>query len=1027
MSARVLVARRDSAPPRPFRRSRCTQPRPLSWRLDRTASRYVRQLAALGEAIPRDSGGGPARIVLADARAIPRELGPVDGVLTSPPYPGVYDYLAFTPPQSGLAEHVARGAGEVKAFGGESGQGVGEIGEIGSRAERSALESDSAGGCFSDRWQADTVKWLTAAAAVLRPGGRMALLIGDDSGINCLESITSAAAAVSRSAPSHALDVLASASLNTQATRPWARQASRGRGYRREHTILLEKRCSTEGRCTTDGRARTIPPTMRLTKEAESGEPTMQRTEETTPWPAPTPISHLHATTSAHVHVVGVVARRRMLSKRLAFVDLHAEEQEDGTALGGEASGASVQLLVRTGDAGGVGLDRDIWRHELMPGSRLAVLGVLGAEATSRPPPPSPPAAPSAPTTPSPPASPSPPAVSPPTRTLIASEIRLRHVAPSEQGVGCFVAAVHAAILAPADALAPLTDACVASAPAQRAAAAELARQLLHPTSRVAGVTREDDKAHTERVRELAALLATASSPRVVALARSGGGHAHVGLVDGRQVAALAFLYDDRTSAGAGAVVGAGANREQGGRDAGEAQLMTERALSPQAGTILRLAREAGGTLAASAALGAPPLSIASALRDGAFATGAGGWVTLEGHVVSRMRVASDLARGGESAEGAEPAEGGSSAEPAAAAVLLSLSDAPAGWRSRPPRVLAPTGDRRPDASEAAGGRPQLRCLLHPALILTCADAPDADARAADAPDTDFALGDARLRTFAELAAQGARVRLAGRWAPRAAATPEAPPLLIVFAIRLERCSGVKRVVRAALDALADGRLTNAEAARALAIPGDLEATPLTRAIVRGDSRAARAWRAAELSAGLRLADPAAALRSEAARKVIDEFDGFRQRYPIRPLALGAEAVPLPSSAPPSRRVTSGTPTATSLAQRATAGDGSFWNVKKRPQLVHMVAQVRLRIAAPNSSMEPSRASPHTHGHGHRHGKTLHAPLPQELPSPPSHACRWSSSSPHTPSGVSAPCASATSAAAAASSPSSAHARLATR
>ena len=226
------------------------KPRPLSWRLTRTTSRYLRALESLRQAVPH--GTPSARIDVCDARQLPISLreddnaGPLDGVLTSPPYPGVYDYLDFTPEISLLAEHVVAMGSSMACVGTPQASPAGEPAkqalEIGSRAERDMLEADPTLGSFAERWQADTVQWLEAAARLLRTGGRMAILIGDDSGINTLESICAAAETISRRhAPSYTLRVVASASLSSEATRPWAKQSSRGRGYRREHTILLER------------------------------------------------------------------------------------------------------------------------------------------------------------------------------------------------------------------------------------------------------------------------------------------------------------------------------------------------------------------------------------------------------------------------------------------------------------------------------------------------------------------------------------------------------------------------------------------------------------------------------------------------------------------------------------------------------------------------------------------------------------------------------------------------------------------
>lgn len=199
--------------------------RPFAWRIERTAQRYVAQLIALNEAVPKHT---PLPIVaVADARTGP-PLGEgcvLDGVLTSPPYPGVFTYLDVAQMDSNLMRHVATGADGV---------------EIGSRAEKSAFENE--GKSFADRWQRDTEAWLGAAAFKLRPGGRIAILIGDDSGVNCLDSVMRAAKSVSVANSDYELRVIASASITDRTTRPWAKRNGRGKGYRREHTILLEKK-----------------------------------------------------------------------------------------------------------------------------------------------------------------------------------------------------------------------------------------------------------------------------------------------------------------------------------------------------------------------------------------------------------------------------------------------------------------------------------------------------------------------------------------------------------------------------------------------------------------------------------------------------------------------------------------------------------------------------------------------------------------------------------------------------------------
>lgn len=120
----------------------------------------VRELArrqtALREAVPE--GTPEADVRGADARNL-QWPEPVDLVLTSPPYPSVYDYLPL--------QHLRRvwlGGEDPKAF----------EAEIGPRREwrqgvRAARRS----------WRDDTHAWQAACARVLRPGGHLVIVIGD--------------------------------------------------------------------------------------------------------------------------------------------------------------------------------------------------------------------------------------------------------------------------------------------------------------------------------------------------------------------------------------------------------------------------------------------------------------------------------------------------------------------------------------------------------------------------------------------------------------------------------------------------------------------------------------------------------------------------------------------------------------------------------------------------------------------------------------------------------------------------------
>lgn len=118
------------------------------------AREYGRKAAALREAVP--PGTPPADIAFGDARQIVVDA-PVDLVLTSPPYPSTYDYL----PQ----QHLRRvWLGETEP----------DDDEIASRRQWRAGEREA-----RRAWRADTFAWTASAAAALRPGGHLVVVIGD--------------------------------------------------------------------------------------------------------------------------------------------------------------------------------------------------------------------------------------------------------------------------------------------------------------------------------------------------------------------------------------------------------------------------------------------------------------------------------------------------------------------------------------------------------------------------------------------------------------------------------------------------------------------------------------------------------------------------------------------------------------------------------------------------------------------------------------------------------------------------------
>jgi SAM-dependent methyltransferase len=112
-----------------------------------------RRAAAMRDAVP--PGTPEADVRLADARTLVLDA-PVDPVLTSPPYPSTYDYLPLQHLRTvwlGLPE------------------GRGEIGAR--RAWRGG------GGEAKRQWVADTAAWTARAAAALKPGGHLVVVIGD--------------------------------------------------------------------------------------------------------------------------------------------------------------------------------------------------------------------------------------------------------------------------------------------------------------------------------------------------------------------------------------------------------------------------------------------------------------------------------------------------------------------------------------------------------------------------------------------------------------------------------------------------------------------------------------------------------------------------------------------------------------------------------------------------------------------------------------------------------------------------------
>lgn len=117
----------------------------------------ARKMTALRDALPE--GTPEADIALGDARHL-HLSHPVGLVLTSPPYPSVYDYLPL--------QHLRR-----VWLGADPGEAP--MDEIGSRRqfkEQGHREARRA-------WVSDTRAWIEASARALEPGGHLVVVVGD--------------------------------------------------------------------------------------------------------------------------------------------------------------------------------------------------------------------------------------------------------------------------------------------------------------------------------------------------------------------------------------------------------------------------------------------------------------------------------------------------------------------------------------------------------------------------------------------------------------------------------------------------------------------------------------------------------------------------------------------------------------------------------------------------------------------------------------------------------------------------------
>lgn len=171
----------------------------------------------------------------------------VDTVLTSPPYPGVYDYLSHArSTRSKLGRLSTTGCHDGGKYKDSSlfldpvpsGRNWGPawtVGEVGAKSEarrrrRSKASSDEHEiSSRETKWENDQKDWLLATTSALKAGGRLGIMIGDGDGIDTRSSLLGAV----ETFPEAALEVVGWVTLR-------AAEGTR-RSMRTEHLVLLEK------------------------------------------------------------------------------------------------------------------------------------------------------------------------------------------------------------------------------------------------------------------------------------------------------------------------------------------------------------------------------------------------------------------------------------------------------------------------------------------------------------------------------------------------------------------------------------------------------------------------------------------------------------------------------------------------------------------------------------------------------------------------------------------------------------------
>jgi hypothetical protein len=237
---------------------------PLSF-YQRCVDEYIFRVKDLHDAV-----GGTADVVIrkGDARfddLVPKDkIGTVSGILTSPPYPGVYDYVSFARKQrSRFRVGSTAGNGSAITTTSEETQSKkpptsyyvdakvpdsNELDENGNRApwsddfssanefgaKRELRKDPSA---FNDKWTRSQTQWLKNAYKTLKPSGRMLVMIGDGANVDALKSTVVCAEQLG-------FTLLASCSLAL--LRTMETTGTVYNGARKEHLILFEKKLSSK-------------------------------------------------------------------------------------------------------------------------------------------------------------------------------------------------------------------------------------------------------------------------------------------------------------------------------------------------------------------------------------------------------------------------------------------------------------------------------------------------------------------------------------------------------------------------------------------------------------------------------------------------------------------------------------------------------------------------------------------------------------------------------------------------------------